>query len=163
MLLAVLSDTHLSKTNPRFERIYDEFLAPADTVLHCGDIVSPSVLHHLMMHPDLKAVAGNMDSWTTREMLTDTISFEAEGFTIGAAHGWGSARGLAERVAAAFGPGYDLICFGHSHIFQHTVVDGVHVVNPGSACQSRSGPPSLAHITLERGEPIRVKKIELGA
>ncbi|MFW5734944.1 MAG: metallophosphoesterase family protein, partial [Oceanidesulfovibrio sp.] len=158
---AVLSDTHLGHVDSRFNAIYDTYLAPADALLHCGDIVAPTVLHHLMMHPDLKAVAGNMDYWSTREMLTDTVSFEAEGYVIGAVHGWGSGQGLAERVATAFGEGYDLLCFGHSHIFEHTVINGVHMVNPGSVTQPRKGPPSIAYIHLERGEPLRVEMVPL--
>ncbi len=161
MLLAVLSDTHLASPDARFSAIYERYLAPADTLLHCGDIVSPSVLHHLMMHPDLKIVAGNMDYWGAREMLTDTVSFEAEGFVVGAVHGWGNGHGLAEKVATVFGEVYHLVCFGHTHIFQHTVINGIHVVNPGSVTQPRKGPPSIAYIYLEQGEPIRVEMIPL--
>ncbi|TVM16194.1 YfcE family phosphodiesterase [Oceanidesulfovibrio indonesiensis] len=161
MLLAVLSDTHLDHPDARFSAIYDRYLAPADILLHCGDIVSPSMLHHLMMHPDLKAVGGNMDYWGVREMLTDTVSFEAEGFVVGAVHGWGSGHGLAEKVAAAFGQEYDLVCFGHTHVYQHSEIDGIHVVNPGSVTQPRKGPPSIAYVYLEKDEPIRVEVIPL--
>jgi uncharacterized protein len=148
MRLAVISDTHLESPSVWFERVYDRHLADADALIHCGDIAGPGMLHYLMQHPDLYAVAGNMDAHWAGPELPASLTFELQGVRIGVAHGWGSRSGVPGRVAEAFGPGYGLICYGHTHQAKVEPHQGATLLNPGSLAQH--GEPSLAYVILDK-------------
>jgi hypothetical protein len=156
MRLAVISDTHLDRPSAWFERVYTRHLAPADALIHCGDITGASLLHYLMQHKNLYAVAGNMDAHWAGSDLPSTLALELEGFRIGVSHGFGSKSGVARRVAEAFGPGYDLICYGHTHVAAVEQYRGVTLLNPGSL-EMVHGEPSLAIVTLIKGHDARVE------
>ena len=59
--------------------------------------------------------------------------------------------------------GHRVVVSGHSHKPLHTVRDGVHYVNPGSAGPRRFRLPiALARLTIERGH-VSVELVELDA
>ncbi len=59
-------------------------------------------------------------------------TFQLGPLTVGVAHGWGPRSQVAGKVARAFGPEYDLVCYGHTHKRDWSVVAGVQLLNPGS-------------------------------
>ena len=141
MRIAVISDTHLHEPSSRLESVYATYLADADAVLHCGDITGRSAWSFLSQHPNFHAVAGNMDDWNLARDLPARLSLKLDGLTVGVAHGNGLAgRPLSRAVAQSFGPGYDLVCFGHTHTPEHVTYDATHVVNPGSLANHESAP-----------------------
>lgn len=147
MLIAVISDTHIAAPSPRLESVYGDHLAKADAVLHCGDITSRSIWSFLCQHPNFQAVAGNMDDWALANQLPSRLTVSLDGLIVGVAHGNGlSGRPLSRAVAESFGPGYDLICFGHTHTPEHVTCGKTHVVNPG-ALANHETTPTLALIT----------------
>jgi len=101
-----------------------------------------------MQHPSFTCVRGNCD-WEPAlvEQLNPMEHTTLGSLTVGVTHGWGSRSQVPVKVAQAFGPEYDLVCYGHTHIRDWSVVEGVQLVNPGSLGQSRS----LAIITVENG------------
>lgn len=139
MRLAVLSDSHLSIPDDRFERVYVRHLADADALLHCGDMVSAEVYHSLCRHPCFLAVRGNCDGFMLGHELPPTRSAElplpsGRTLRIGMAHGWGERGTVWQRVAELF-PGHDLICFGHTHRRAWTEHQGARLLNPGSLAE----------------------------
>lgn len=61
------------------------------------------------------------------------------------------------KMGAALGarPG-DVVCFGHTHIPWHRVVDGIHYVNTGSVGRPKDGDPRAGYVVLDvdgRAEP----------
>ncbi|MDQ7834950.1 MAG: metallophosphoesterase family protein [Humidesulfovibrio sp.] len=147
MRLAVISDSHLSIPDDRFERVYDRYLSGADALLHCGDMVSAALYHSLCRHPRLLAVRGNCDHFLLDHDLPQTLSAElplASGrkLRIGMAHGWGERSTVWQRVADTF-PAHDLICFGHTHRRAWTEHQGAHLLNPGSLAEG-----SMAYIDV---------------
>ncbi len=158
MEIAVLSDTHLTRVDESLLSLYETRLAAADFLVHCGDFVGEEVMRFFMSHPGFHGVAGNTDEWAIQQSLPDFTRFQAGPFTVGVTHGWGGRQGMARRVAEAFHDECDLCLFGHQHVFEVLTVGRVVVANPGSARRSRSGPNSMATITLDEGaaEPIRV-------
>jgi uncharacterized protein len=160
MRVAVLSDTHMQGADAWFEAVYERHLAPADVLLHCGDITGEPLLDFLWQHPAFYAVAGNMDGWTLRDALPPTRVLELEGLRIGMAHGWGfHGPNIGRSVAQALGPGIDLVCYGHTHVFAWEEYDGVRLLNPGSLTGPRKGPCSLAIVTLCQGGAPEVEKV----
>jgi predicted phosphodiesterase len=59
-------------------------------------------------------------------------------------NGWGPRSQVPVKVAQAFGPQCDLVCYGHTHRRGWSVVEGVQLLNPGSLGESGS----LAEITV---------------
>ena len=152
MRLAVLSDTHLVEPTEPFKRFFDEHVAPADAVVHCGDISGKPLLDFfLASHPLVYAVAGNMCQWPIGRELPPTLSLNLAGRRVGVTHGWGEKASLPVRVYEAFGPDYDILFFGHTHRPDKVVMGKTLLVNPGSLSGQE---PSMAFVDL--GEEIRV-------
>lgn len=146
MKIAVISDTHMSSPDAFLERVYATWLAPADYLVHCGDITTFETWSFFMQHDNFLCVRGNCD-WDPQlvDQLEPMLTAQVGPLTLGAAHGWGPRPQVAVKVAQAFGPGYDLVCYGHTHKRDWSVIEGVRLVNPGSLGESGS----LAIITVD--------------
>ncbi len=164
MKIAVISDTHAQDATPWMQAVYQAYLADADVLVHCGDITCRPLWSYLMQHPRLVAVAGNMCDWELHQELPERATFQAEGLTVGVVHGWGSDRAsLSRKVAESFGPGTDLVCFGHSHTPEWTRVGEVQTCNPGSLRESGNN-PTLCYVHVGpdgalRHEPVSVPRM----
>lgn len=145
MRLAVISDTHLHSPEPWLERVYNQWLAPADVLIHCGDITTFDTWSYFMQHDRFLCVRGNCD-WEPRlvEQLDPMLTAEIGPLNIAATHGWGPRSQVPMKVAQAFGPEYDLVCYGHTHARDWSIIEGVQLLNPGSLGESRS----LAIVTI---------------
>lgn len=146
MQIAVISDTHQSTVEPWLEQVYTKWLAPADYLVHCGDITTAAVWSYFLQHDNFLCVRGNCD-WDPQlvDQLAPMLTAQVGPLTLGATHGWGPRPQVPLKVAQAFGPAYDLVCYGHTHKRDWSVIEGVRLVNPGSLGESRS----LAQITVE--------------
>lgn len=159
MQIAVISDTHMNQPPGWFLRFYDDHLAGADALVHCGDITGRAVWSHLMQHPAFFCARGNCD-WDTAfdGVLDDFVKAEFSGtqaygdpgaasFSLAACHGWGPRPAVPANVAAHFGSGWDLVCFGHTHARYFSEEHGPLLLNPGSLGEFGS----WAMVTLEAG------------
>ncbi|MGE4292742.1 MAG: metallophosphoesterase family protein [Desulfovibrio sp.] len=156
--IAVISDTHMNQPPGWFLRVYEEYLAPADAVLHCGDITGPATYHELCQHPEFHAVLGNCD-WDPQlgQTLKPLLQLDLFGLRIGMAHGWGSRSSVPARVAEAFGNAFDLICFGHTHQQYWSKEYGPRLLNPGSLGEYGS----LALVTVQPGKEPACRFVEV--
>ena len=160
MQLAVISDSHLSIPDDRFERVYARHLSGADALLHCGDMVSAELYHSLCRPPRFFGVRGNCDHILLDHDLPTTRSVElplASGrvVRIGMAHGWGERATVWQRVAELY-PGFDLICYGHTHRRDWTERSGSFLLNPGSLAEG-----SLALIDVADDGGLACRFIDL--
>ncbi|MGE4505668.1 MAG: metallophosphoesterase [Desulfovibrionaceae bacterium] len=146
MRIAVISDTHMDQPTGWFLRLFEEELLAADVLVHCGDITGLGTWNLLLAHPRPVVARGNCD-WLpalargVEEFPTLSIpGFHPGGepFTLAACHGWGPRSTVGERAAAHFGPGWDLVCYGHTHQRHFSTTHGVPLLNPGSLGESRS-------------------------
>lgn len=161
LTIAVLSDTHLDAPSEWLATLYERYLAPADLVLHCGDVTGWRTLHFLDAHPRFRAVAGNMDSHLHLAGLPGKLELEFGGLRIGVTHGWGFGHELSKQVAAAF-PGFDLVCFGHTHVYECARHGATTALNPGSCCSPRGeGGPSIALVRINKDRHFEIERIEL--
>ena len=148
MKIAVISDTHLHEPKPWLQEVYEQYLAGSDAVLHCGDMTGKPTWSFLNRHPAFHAVAGNMDDASLAGELEQRLTLDLAGLRIGMTHGWGSTPfGLWKKVAQSFGPGYDLICFGHTHTPKVDDYQGITVLNPGSL---REGSMAFVHVLEDK-------------
>lgn len=152
MRAAVISDTHLDAPTDWFRRFFQEHLADTDALIHCGDCTGVALYEYMLAnHPNVHAVAGNCCDWRLSRELPAMLRLSLAGHSIGVTHGWGDRPSLAARLPEAFGPGFDLIVFGHTHRQTSIRFGDTLVVNPGAL----SGEcPSMAFITL--GHAIEV-------
>jgi len=147
MKIAVISDTHLGNPPAWLDHVYSTWLGPADYLVHCGDITSPGIWSYFMQHDNFLCVRGNCD-WDPQlvDQLEPMLTAQVGPLTLGVTHGWGPRPQVSVKVAQAFGPEYDLVCYGHTHARDWSVVQGVQLINPGSLGESRS----LAIITVSQ-------------
>lgn len=92
-----------------------------------------------MQHPNFICVRGNCD-WAPQlvDQLEPMVSVKLGAMTLGVTHGWGPRSQVPVKVAQAFGPEYDLVCYGHTHARDWAVREGVQLCNPGSLGESGS-------------------------
>ena len=158
MRIGVLSDTHIHQVSKDFRDLVDRHFSQADVLFHVGDYTSPVVVDYLASK-NFHGVYGNMDPTTIRDVLPEKKIVEIGGFRLGLIHGWGSPRGLEERVLAQFSE-VDVIVFGHSHRAMNEVVQGVLLFNPGTATGfSSSGEHTIG--ILECGDTVKGEIIDL--
>lgn len=143
MKIVVVSDSH-GKAGI-LEQILQQH-KDADAFLHCGDIeAEPDI------YPQYITVQGNNDlyyDYPDHRMLT------LGGHRILIAHGhqFLYAQRNMRIASKAIELKCDIVCTGHTHVAMHEVVNGIHIINPGSLWRSRDGRgPSYAIMTLEQG------------
>jgi putative phosphoesterase len=138
-----------------------ELCSRADVLVHCGDVWSLEAWETLAsLGPPLVGVRGNMDEPALRELLPEQRVVEAGGARVGLVHIGGSAVGRAARLRAAF-PGCDAVVYGHTHIPEVTLENGLWILNPGSPTERRRSPAhAMLLLEVEAGR-IRPELIEL--
>jgi hypothetical protein len=138
--VAVVADTHLPRGARRLPDRCVELLRSADLVLHAGDVTAAPVLESLRaLGPPLEAVHGNMDDGDLRATLPERRVVEVGGTRIGMEHVPGPQAGREARLVARF-PACDAVVYGHTHVPQVELHEGVWILNPGSPTERRSAP-----------------------
>jgi uncharacterized protein len=140
MQIAIVSDTHMPRGPRRLPAECVERLRASDLILHAGDLVTVSFLEELAaLGPPVAAVHGNVDEPALRSALPAERVVDAGGSSIGMLHDAGPRAGREARLVARF-PGCAAVVYGHSHLPQVDLVDGVWILNPGSPTERRRAP-----------------------
>jgi putative phosphoesterase len=135
MEVAILGDTHVPSRATRTPDWVAERVRGADHVIHTGDFDSKGAYDRMReLAPALTAVAGNMDPCFG---LPDVTTVEIGGVAFVVTHGTGSRRTYDQRVAGVVrehaGDGPTVGVAGHTHAVVDDTIDGVRLLNPGSA------------------------------
>ena len=129
MRILVLSDTH-GDTDAILQAI-DR--ARPDAVIHLGDCIG-DMRYAMLDRPDIpyQAVAGNCDYY---ENDPYELTLELGGLRIFALHGHtrNVKDGDAALLAAARAREAAVVLYGHTHCAREETVDGILLLNPGSA------------------------------
>jgi putative phosphoesterase len=151
-LFLVFSDTHGDLT------LAGQVIArfpQANGIIHLGDVVRDAA-RLAARHPDLPvyAVAGNCDFGADPQLYPAERELLVEGKRLLLTHGhrFGVKDGY-RRIAARCNAGrYDCVLFGHTHIAADVVVDGAHLLNPGSLSRPKGVEgPSYALLEIGHG------------
>lgn len=153
MKLVVVSDSHgLKQPLAYLRNTYPD----ADCMIHCGDICLPKEFAKGFI-----VVAGNCDnpSWYPNGDI-----IELEGHRILIMHGhvvFSSSHPNIEAVArVAKRNDCDIAFFGHSHIYCDEIIDGIHVMNPGSISSNRDGThPCFMLVDLQK-DSVQATRVE---
>ena len=152
MKIAVFSDTH-RKIEGAVEAINRY---KPDLIIHLGDHYwDARRLQMEFPHIPLECVPGNCD-FMPEEQATKII--EPMGVRIMLTHGheYRVKYNTMSLLNAAYFQGANIVLYGHTHVPTYTLVQGLHIVNPGAAGDYRK--PTWAKIELEDG---KVKDIRL--
>jgi putative phosphoesterase len=155
----VISDSHdaLASVDAAVARIRD---AGIEHVVHCGDIVSPEVVHllagvradWLLGNCDTKpaALAAAIGSHRDHALHGWSLVLELGGLDVGFTHGH-----LPAVVGDLLRRGCRWVVHGHSHQIRDEVIDGVRFLNPGALYRARPRSfmvidPETSRVTWER-------------
>ena len=149
MQILVVSDTHDAYA---ILRSVIRSHPGAELVIHCGDGENDVAQYRKEFPEDAKRilmVRGNCDQNSEiPEMLKQPLPF---GHKLIALHCHNYLFGDLMTNLAALGRqnGADIVLFGHLHTRVETVVNGIHLFNPGSAAKPRDGDkPSYGMIDI---------------
>ncbi|MFB1082837.1 metallophosphoesterase [Jeotgalibacillus sp. JSM ZJ347] len=138
MKIIVLSDTHMPRMAKALPPRLIEELTDAELILHAGDFNTVKVIHALEEFAPVIGVYGNADDQNITSRLPEKQIVEAGPFRIGLVHGHGKGKTTEKRVLETFsGEQIDMLIYGHSHIPSFKMIDGLQVLNPGSATDKR--------------------------
>ncbi len=146
MEVAILSDTHVPSRAERLPAWVLDRCRAADHVLHAGDFDSPAALATVREAAGgaakLTAVRGNTDPPSVG--LPREASVDLGGVTFVLVHGDGPPYGYADRVVRTVRErvGSDAGAVGvagHTHEHADERVDGVRLLNPGTATGASPG------------------------
>lgn len=131
--VAIIADTHIPSRAGGIPEWVQSEIERADHVIHAGDFDSRAAYEDVVdLAPGLTAVSGNMDP---KLGLQETETVTIEGVTFVVTHGTGPEFDYEDRVAGTVkrtSPGAVGVA-GHTHELLDTTVDGVWLLNPGSA------------------------------
>jgi putative phosphoesterase len=137
MRIGLISDTH-GLLRPE---IFDLFQG-VDHILHAGDVGNPHILTDLRTIAPVTGVWGNTDGFDVRACTEAEAEVDLCGVHFGIAHGHRVQE--FNQLADVF-PRAAVIVHGHSHAPRDDLVDGVRMLNPGSAGPGGAGhAPSVA-------------------
>ena len=179
MHISVISDTHGTLDSRALTA-----LEGSDLILHAGDIGGPFILEELETIAPVVAVLGNCDWAEYGPEVNTSWSGVVEGVRIFMAHtpqdagapcdkrypAAGERGGLVPAVFARARWNWErdlqdvlfphLVIHGHTHVPRRETVNGVTVLNPGSASRAKGGVkgPSVACFDVQDGalENLRV-------
>lgn len=158
MKIALVSDTHNIMSSVEKACAVIEKEKP-DIIIHLGDVMDDAEVMEAILGREVRRVPGNCDYsvYEPQELLIKT-----EHLTLLAVHGHvqgvKSTLGLLARHARE--KGAQVAFYGHTHMADESVVDGVKLLNPGSAALPKRGQkPSIAMVTV--GTSASIKLIHL--
>ena len=130
MKIGVISDTHMSNPSESLRSLVDSIFSDVSMVLHAGDLTRISILE-AFEGKDVVAVCGNMDRYDVTQTLSVKEIINIHGKRIGLIHGWGSPKGIEDRIRGEFQV-VDAIVYGHTHKAVNKEKDGILMFNPGA-------------------------------
>jgi len=147
--VGVLADTH-----GYLDAAVLDLFAGVTHIVHAGDIMDPQILGALATVAPVTAVAGNLDTGKLADTLPREASGELPGVSFVVCH---KRKRLLKRLAAgkiAIGPkglAPNLVVFGHEHIPSAVWVEGILLLNPGTASSpyEEDDDPTVAIVQVE--------------
>jgi putative phosphoesterase len=159
--LALVSDTHVPSRADAVPGWVEERIRAADHVVHAGDFDSAAAYERVVElaggEESLTAVVGNIDPRSFDLPVVETLRVEDVTFVV--THGAGPRRGYESRVAETVreeGGPEAIGVSGHTHEVLDAVVDGVRLLNPGTATGAPPGAAATMYVATVDGESVSV-------
>lgn len=159
--IGLLSDTH-----SWWDEKYVDYFSSCDEIWHAGDIGSEELVEQLARIKPVRAVYGNIDGQSIRQLFPKINCFEAEQVKVMMTHIGGYPGRYAPEIRSelwAYRP--QLFISGHSHILKvmyDKKLECLHI-NPGAAGKSGFHKVrTLIRFTIDGKEIKDLEVIELG-
>jgi len=154
--IVILADTHVGDRTTQIEPALLRAVKAElpDRIFHAGDVCKPEVIEMLSQIAPTEAVQGNRD-WFMRYRLPMECQQTINGVNVTLAHGhisiwqwflnyavlflFGTMSGhrkFQAKLAKEY-PESDVIIYGHIHVRQDEVMDGIRFLNPGVSYPER--------------------------
>lgn len=150
MLIGLISDTHITPKRGKLPEKIFEIFDGVDLILHAGDITVLEVLDDLSRIAPVTAVLGNNDNLD----LEKYELIEVEDKKILLVHG-------DKKDVYAFGLKYgaDIVVSGHTHMSNHEIVNGMHLINPGSSNRPIDSDASVVLLKIDDEINVEFKNL----
>lgn len=155
--IGIVSDTHGKKILDLVSTLKAQDL---DSLIFLGDLHQDGLyLHRLTGLPTIQ-VLGNNDPAFQGQVNNELIKL-VDGYKIFMCHGhlYGVKYGLDRLSYRAEELGAHICLYGHTHVYNHDVINGIHYFNPGSASISRTRLKEKSFGILDTSQGINFEKI----
>jgi len=148
MKIIVASDTHRSLYEIS---LLSKVISEADIFIHLGDYNEDVEALTRFFHGQTYAVRGNCDGWSSVpleriEIIGNKKVFITHGHRYGVKSSYTTLLHKAKELKA------DIVLFGHTHLAELLLEDGIWLFNPGSPAMGRNGFSSYGEINIIDGE-----------
>lgn len=162
MRIGVLSDTHVPSVYRTIPEGIWRALDGCDAIIHAGDFDGWETYEAFKSRFPTFAVVGNRDTFGRCEEVPMNRVEVLNGFSIGITHGTGPRFNLPQRIRTTWrGPHVDLLIFGHSHEAGICEIDGIRMLNPGSATDVLADRQTIAILDLKEKLEITIQDIQV--
>lgn len=128
MKIIVLSDSH-GDTEALLNAVA---VTGPDMILHLGDYESDcNVLRKSFPDITLYAVRGNCDVTSNEEIIKD-IFVGGKHIYMCHGHTYEVKMGLYSLINSGMANRADIVLFGHTHVPYYDIIEGMHIINPGT-------------------------------
>jgi len=127
----------------------------ADAYIHCGD----SELSEEYLGPFL-SVEGNNDVFYDYPEYR-VIQIEDLKILIIHGHQYITSSRKAGLVKKAKSLGCSMVCYGHTHIFDVDLVEGISLLNPGSLRYNRDGSKTSYMVLYRKNQEVTIERKEI--
>lgn len=157
MKILVVSDTHF-RVNSFIKELKKH--KDAAMIFHLGDMVVDA--YEIQKHTDIpmRIVRGNNDYFSDRAPWSDIVRIKGHKILLTHGHNERVKLGISTLYYKAKDAECDLVFYGHTHIYHDEVIEGIRIMNPGSAGYDRGGDYEsyiVANITEDSVEIERVR------
>lgn len=161
--VAIVSDTHVPSRATGIPDWVAEEIRRADHTIHAGDFDARETYERVdgLADGNLTCVRGNMDPPELELPPTATLAVEDVVFVV--THGTGSPSDWHQRVSdtarETVGANANTVAVaGHTHEVVETVIDGIRVLNPGSATAASPATHETMLVATVDGDDFAVEK-----
>lgn len=158
MKILVVSDTH-GRVDAFIEELNKH--RDADMIFHLGDLVQDAEIIAESTSVPMRIVRGNNDYFDKNTPLYDIVRIGGIKILLTHGHKENVYFGVSQLVRKAKECDVDMVLYGHTHIFHNEVVDGIRVINPGSAGYDRAGEFESFVILEISDEKIEIERVRL--
>ncbi|EHR34070.1 metallophosphoesterase family protein [Helcococcus kunzii] len=158
MKILVLSDTH-GNNNPFIRQLKNH--EDAELIIHLGDMVEDAKEIQKYAPCMVKVVRGNNDYYSDNTQWHELIRVKGHKILLTHGHLEGVSYGIDKLVQKAKQSDVEMVMYGHTHRYDYREVDGITVLNPGSAGYDRGGEYESFVILNVTEEKIDVERVKL--
>lgn len=158
MKVAIVSDTHF-----RIKNFIDSAkkIKDLELIIHLGDMVDDANAIRAELNLPMFVVRGNNDYNAENTPWKQLIRLENHKIIITHGHKERVNFGYSNLLYTAKDADAEMILFGHTHVYFNKLVDGVRILNPGSAGFDRGGDYESYVLMDINKENISLERIRL--